>query len=257
MLELGLQYLVAVMLVEVISETLQMATFTEAFTRLMRVVNRPVSETDVLAAAKESINDAILFLQRNHAYNYTEKLATFTYPVNTLSVDLGDVCEGPLRDILSIQQVSADGQLQGKPLKIMSYTRLQAMRNQYARRHSQPDPSLYPTDTISGWTIEDAYRQDLIAFMSGQFVGLYPMPTEVKYLLVNAHIWLPQLEEDDDENFFLTYALDIVLMVALKRMHIYMKTDSRFSVTEQEVADAMTGLVAWDSSTKSTPFRDP
>lgn len=233
-----------------------MADFTTAFTRLMRVINRPVSETDVLAAAKESINDAVLFIQRNHAYNYTEKLATFIYPVNTLTVNLGDICTGPLRDILTVQQVTADGQLQGKPLKVMSYAKLQAMRNQYLRQHSQPDPLLYPSDTISGWTIEDAFRQDMIAFMSGQSLGLYPMPTEVKYLLINCHIWMPELSADADTNFFLVYALDVVLTIALKRMHIYMKTDSRFAVTEQEVNDAIAGLVSWDASTKSMQFRD-
>jgi len=227
-----------------------MATFQTAYERLMRTVNRPLTETDVLLAAKDAINDAVMFLQRNHAYNYTERLTTLTYPVNTLQVDLGEICTGTLRDILSVQQLSSAGIVQGKPLKIMRYDQLQAIRGHYERTHTANAPFDISLDSmsLSGWNIEDAFRQDLVAFLVGQNLGLYPRPTSAAVeLLVNCHIWLPELVADADTNFFLTYALDVVMMLALKSMHIYMKLDSRFAVSEQQVADSLAGLIAWDA----------
>lgn len=224
-----------------------MPNFQTAYNRLMRTVNRPLSETDVLEGAKDAINDAISFLQRNHAYTYTEKLNKMTYSAGSLLIDLGKICGGTLRDMRSIQQTSGTGVYQGKPLKVMSYDQVQAQRSHYERTHTV-NTGLDESRVITAWTIEDSYRCDVVAFLIGQSVGIYPTPNQDLYLVMNNHIWLPTLVNTTDTNFFLTYAMDVVIAIALKSMHLYMKADSRFAVTEQQITDMLAGLVAWDSS---------
>lgn len=228
-----------------------MATFAETYTDLLETINRPSSEADVLRAVKRAINNAILYLQRNQAFAYTERLNQVTYPANTLHLDLGTICGGTLRNMKSIQQVSASGKVQGKPLKIVSYDWLQKQRSNYERSHTPAFNMLDTPAVLTGFTIEDAYRTDRIVFLVGQMVGLYPKPTEDVYLVMNNNIWLPTLAADSDTNFFLTYCADAVEMIALKYLHIYLKLDSRFAVTQQQVNDVLAGLVIWDASTTS------
>lgn len=217
----------------------------------MRTINRPTTETDVLNGAKDAINDAVAFLQRDHAYCYSEKLSTVTYPASTLQVDLGTYCGGVLRNLKSIQQVSADGLVQGKPIKIMAYDELQAMRRKYYRTHTSVEPYTL-NDSLSGWTIEDAYSCDVIAFLVGQSLGIYPTPTSARYLLLNTNIWLPEMTATSDTNFFLTYAMDVVQMLALRKMSFYMKEDNRVAATDAEVVAAINSLVQWDSQVTNT-----
>lgn len=223
-----------------------METFRTAYMALMDAVNRPESETVVLTRAKREINNAVRQLQRDHAYNYTERLTKFTYPAATLQLDLGAICGGSLRDLMSVQQVSADGITQGKPLKLMTYSQLQNMRRKYERTHTAGVTNEIFNETLSGWTIEDAYRCDKIAFLVGSNFGIYPTQQSACYYMLNCHIWMPVMSGDDDTNFLLEYGCDVVDMLALKRMHIYMRNDSQFQFSEQELTEAKATLLAWD-----------
>lgn len=224
-----------------------MATFQTAYERLMRTINRPTSETDVLQGAKDAINDAILFLQRNHGYAYTQIVLDVPITASTFSVNLATALASPVRDVQAFYQVSASGVRQGKPLKVITFAKLQAMRMHYDRTHTSGDEVTWMNESLTGWTIEDAYRSDKIAFLYGNVIGVYPTPTESANFVLFGHAWLPALSAASDTNFFLDYALDVVLTIALKRMHLYLKLDSRFAVTEQEVSDLLAGLVNWDA----------
>lgn len=218
---------------------------------MLRLVNRPSSETDVLNGVKDAINDAIMYLQRNQAFAMTERLASITYTASAASVALTSVGSGSdlVRDVISVQQVSASGVLTGKPLKLTTYEQIQVMRNRYARRNSSADVDL-SNDTLSGWTIEDAYRSDKMAFVVGNAIGLYPVPTETVYLYVNYHKWMPVLSADADTNFFLDYAMDVVQTLAAKRMLFYMRDVAIYSPTQAEVDAAVATLLAWDAQFK-------
>ena len=229
-----------------------MATFLQVTTRLLQYINRPSTEADVLAAVKASINDACLYLQRDHAFAYTECLSTFIYPANGLSVDVGIVCDGNLRDVISIQQISTGGTYEGKTIKIKSYAQLQTDRRNYARSHSI-DPNQVYTESIAGLTVEDGYREDMIAWVMGNEIGLYPRPNAATTFLLHYHVWLPEMADDTDTNFFLEYCLDAVVTIALKRLHIFMKLDSRYQVTNEELAVLVQGIHAWDSQVKENP----
>jgi len=228
--------------------------FSDIYNQLMLMVNRPTSETSVLTGAKWEINQAIKYLQRNHAYRYTETISEFTYQPSTLWVDLGTICGGLLRDVLSIQQLNTSGKPEGRPLQIVSYTQLQQMRAHFARTHSRLDDWYAPLNCDDyAITIEDAFRRDRIAFVSGQNIGIYPMVQESATYMINCHIWMKPLILDSDTNFFLDFASDVVLMKALMRMHIYMKTDARFQVTQEEFTECLSTLIAWDSQVNETP----
>lgn len=229
-----------------------MATFAEVTERLLQTINRPATELDILSEVQHSINDAVLILQRNHAYAYTESLASFVYPASALYVDLGTVCSGLVRDCISLQQLAAGGTYEGKPIKIKTYFRLQSGRNIRSRMGGIDETQIF-SEVSPGITIEDSFRGDKIAFVMGRNIGIYPRLNVDTSFIIHIHTWLPVLVEDDDTNFFLTYAQDLVTMMALKRLHISMKTDSRFQVTQTEVDVAIAGLLAWDSQIKENP----
>lgn len=231
-----------------------MATFQDAYTRLLLAANRPSSETDVLQGAKDAINDAILFLQRNHAYLLTELVSQLDVPASSFTVDLSSVIEDVVvRDIMSVQQVSADGVMQGLPIQLMTYAQLQAKRMKYDRSHATVEPFSL-NEQLTGWTIEDGFRCDKIAFISGQNLGIYPTPNQDTKYVLNIHQWMPALSDDSDTNFFLVYAYDVVVALALKLLCIFMKEDNRFSITEQSEADMLAGLIAWDSQLREAPI---
>jgi hypothetical protein len=229
-----------------------MATFAEVQARLLRTINRPSSETDIVAEVKAFINDAILILQRDHAYSYTEGMFTFDYPADALFADIGEVCDASVRDYISIQQISPSGTYEGKPLQMKSYSQLQQDRRKYSRSHSIDSAQTYSENQI-GLTVEDGYREDMIAFIVSKYMGLYPRPGQNTSFLLHVHFWLPPLVEDEDSNFFLDYAEDLVVMLALRRMHLSMKIDSRWQVTDAEINAAIAGLHAWDSQVTQYP----
>lgn len=221
-------------------------TFQVAYEQLLRMVNRPASETDVLQGCKDEINNAVKLIQRNHAFNMSERLTTMEYAASSLFVNPGTILGGSLRDLISIQQVSSATNYQGKPIKVMTYNQIQAGRRKYDRTHPVDHSDSF-TETTRGYTIEDGYRADIIAFMVGVNIGLYPTPASAVHLLINCHIMLPNLVEDEDTNFFLEYGLDLILMIAFRRMQIYMKSDSRISFTKEDIDSGLATLIAWDS----------
>lgn len=228
-------------------------TFTQAYTRLMGLINRPTSETAVLAEAKAQINDAINTLQRERAFVRVETVAELAYPASTQYVDLTTVLSGILiRDVKSVQFLNETGTLNGRPLMIKSYSQLQADRMAYSRRDPEwRNSPIYGAATVDT-TIEDGYRDDFIAFIAGQKFGLYPAPATAATLLIQYNKWLPELSGDSDTNFLLDYGFDVVILMALRGMQIYMKTDGRYQVTAAEVAEKVASLHAWDSQLKET-----
>jgi hypothetical protein len=232
-----------------------MLNFSDIYQQLMLIVNRPISETSVLTGAKWEINQAVKYLQRDHAYAYTERLCQFVYQPGTLLYDLGNICGGSLRDLLSAQTLNQTGKPYGRPTKIITYNQLQQMRMHFSRTHALCPGDWYAPANLDLYdiTIEDTFRHDRIIFISGQNVGLYPMPSEPETILLNCHIWLPALIKDTDTNFFLEYASDVVMMCALKKMHLYMKSDQRFQFTSAEFMESLSTLKAWDAQVRETP----
>lgn len=229
--------------------------FLSIYTQLMLTVNRPLTELSVLNGAKWEINQAIKMLQRNQAFNYTERLTQFTYKAGTLFYDLGTICDGTLRDLMSVQVLNQAGLPQGRPIKIMSYNQLQSMRLNFDRTHPTTEGDWLQSSLTTDWpiTIEDGWACDRLVFLAGNNIGVYPTPKNDLTLLLNCHIWLPKLVKDGDTNFFLTYGSDVVMMAALRRMHIYMKSDGRFQVSNEEFQSNLATLIAWDSQVKETP----
>lgn len=229
-----------------------MATFATAVARILRTLNRPSTETDIVQGAKDAINDAVKQLQRDHAYVYTEGLVQVTYPANELFIDLGTVCDGTVRDFLSVQQVTSETGIQGKPLRLITYSQLQTDRRNYYKRHAVEDGVDFSANQ-PGRTIEDGYRSDLTVFIANQYLGLYPRQTEAKNLLINLHTWLPEFNADGDTNFFLDVAYDLVIMMALKNMSFFMKSDSRLNIDNAEISVRVKSLMDWDSQLRETP----
>lgn len=232
-------------------------TFQTAYEGLMDMVSRPTSETVVLAAAKREINAAVRIIQRMHAFVMTEKIAALTYTAAAQTVSVTGLSGGAMRDLRSVQQLSASGNYEGKPLAIKSYMQLQADRKRYAGRYpAGSTPSFdQAADFVDCFSIEEGYRSDRIAFtLGGTLLGLYPRPSETTYLELNYNAWLAEMSGTTDTNFLLDFALDVVLMIALGRMHIYLKADSRYGYSREEVKEGLQSLIQWDSQLRETPI---
>lgn len=233
-----------------------MADFQTATEDLMDMVSRPLSELTVFNAAKRELNNAVRWLQRNHAYRFTERLTRFTYPASTLTIKLDSVCEGTLRDINSFQLLGTADANGGQILEYKTYNQIQASRRKFQRETANGSAAQevqFVCDTIGNETYTSLVHKYFF-FRMGEDLGLYPTPTADVEILMNAHIWLPEMTLDADTNFFLTYGYDVVQMVALKKMGIYLKEDNRFGMTQEEINAEVSTLIAWDSQVAESPL---
>jgi hypothetical protein len=227
-----------------------MATFATAVTRLLRIINRPSTEADIVLNCKDALNDAVKEIQRDHAFAYTESLAKVTIPANTLYVEIGTICDGKIRDYMSAQQITSDG-FQGKPLSFVTYNQLQKDRwNHYRRNFTTQDERF--VESQAGRTIEDSFRTDMKVFIANQHIGVYPLQATDVQLLLNFHLWLPELLNDDDTNFLLDYAYDAVILLALRKLSYYQKTDSRINIDNASLVAVMESLKQWDGQLRET-----
>lgn len=230
-----------------------MADFQDIYTDVMDTINRPTSETTVLAACKKRVNDAIRLIQRKRAFRLTERLAQFTYPANALMVDLTEVCEGTLRDLICTQLLGETTANGGLILPYMSYAQLQAARGKYQRMNQVPNISewQYITEQV-GHETYSTYVHKYYVFLINNKIGLYPTPTNDVELLPFVHIWLADLVEDIDTNFLLDWGYDLIHTLAVHKMNQYLKQDSAYALTKEELTEALDALVLLDSQMTET-----
>jgi hypothetical protein len=233
-----------------------MAIFSELFTDLLDAVNRPAN--DGLVAVKREINNAIMQTQRRHRFKMAERLVRFTYPAGADFVDLTDVCGGLPRDFIFLQSLAAPDSANGQHVDFMSYGYLMNERRNWNRSQTSAAEEFLPANMPTGdESTHSAYVQNLhrfYAFLINSKIGLYPRPSSDVYLLLNLHIWLPKLVNDTDTNFFLDYCYDYVHMMALRKLHVFFKVDSRYSVTDKEVQEAWNDVQLWDGTISNTPL---
>lgn len=225
-----------------------MADFSDLYTDVMDSLNRPTTETAVLAACKKRINDTIRLIQRRRAYRKTERLVTVTYPANALTIDLTAVCDGKLRDLISVQMLGESTAKSGVILPYKSYAQLQAARMKYQRLNEPANLNewQYVTEFFGHENFTTRVHRYYVFLMNGE-VGLYPTPTSDVTLLVFAHTWLPDLSADADTNFLLDWAYDLVHDYSLHRMSVYLKQDNRTPLTKEEFALGLEALDLLDS----------
>jgi hypothetical protein len=212
----------------------------------------------MLEHAKREINLAIMDTQRKRAFKLTERMTSLVYPSGSFTVSLLNVCEGTVRDFIAVQMLSASGDSLGKPLKFRSYQTIVSERANWERTQTAPD--LYVEDpnqpeANSGHANFVRLNSSFDAFVINNHLGLYPKPTADTQLMLFTHVWLPLLVVDADTNFFLDYAYDYILLLALRRMHLFMKVDTRYAVTDTELTKLYQDLTDWDGSiAEQMPF---
>lgn len=227
-----------------------MSTFIQIASDLLSYINRPSGE--MLVHAKREINLAIMDTQRKRAFKLTERIADLTYPSGAFTVSLNGVCDGTIRDFIAVQLKTAAGDVIGKPLKFRSYQNIINERANWDRTQTAPD--LYVEDPLqpqvnAGHANFVRINSSYDAFVVNNQFGLYPKPaTTDTNLQLFVHVWLPLLVDDSDTNFFLTFAYDYILLLALRRMHLFMKVDTRYAVTDAELAKLLDSLTTWDGS---------
>lgn len=221
-------------------------TFVTAYTDLLDYINRPSSE--LLTQAKREINNALLWLQRKRPFKMTERLIRVTYPANALHINLSAACEGTLRNLLNVSMLATATDTVGKLLEITSYDLLMRERRQWQGDH-EPLPeyqAINDPSTHSNYT--DSIHKYRVFQVGENNIGLYPTPTIDVNLVIDLHIWLPELVATTDTNFFFIYAYDVLLLRALSRTNLYLKEDRRISVSQAELAESYEALIEWDAS---------
>ena len=208
-------------------------------TSVLGFINRPASELG--DQVDEAINTVLLRMQRLHKFKFSERLVEVVYPANTLQLELTGACEGTPRDIISIQQLSGTTKF-GSRLKVLTYLDVINRRGTYANH--------YQADTTESVVTHSTFVNEIRgydAFLVNNAIGLYPTPTVDVNLLVNLHIWLPELVEDTDENFFSELAHDLVVDMTLERMNIFLKEDDRTEISAKQIAEGWEALKQWDA----------
>lgn len=209
-------------------------------TAVLSYINRPASEmsTDV----DREINLVLLQLQRLHEFKYCERLVKIVYPANTLQLELTGACEGSPRNFISIQLLTDSAANNGAPLYIKQYNALQQARFKYQRLHTD-------TNATHNFSYEErvGFVDTYEAFLVSSALGLNPTPTVDVNLLLNLYVWLPNLEDDTDENFFTQLAGDLVIDMTVDRMNYFLKEDERIEISAAKIASSFEALRQWDS----------
>ena len=68
---------------------------------------------------------------------------------------------------------------------------------------------------------------------------------------MHCSVFFPDLVADTDSNALTEAGADYVILASLRLLHIYMKTDVRYSITDAEVAASRETLLAWDRDIRS------
>jgi len=226
-------------------------TFQTTYETVMSVISRPTTETAVLTMAKREVNNAILFLQRHHSFALAEELSELTYAAGAQSTAITG-----LRSVLSAQVLSSTGSYEGKPLRVFTYSQLQARRLQYFRTLPAGHDTTFdtPSDLTDELSLESAFRRDVVGFVVANKFGLYPRPTVETRILLHRSLFLAELSGTSDTNFLLDYAFDVVVKLAVRSMRAYLRFDSSYAISDAEVQMALDALVRWDTQLRDTPM---
>lgn len=227
-----------------------MPTFLEAQDDLLEYINRPASE--MRTRVKTEINNVILWMQRMHQFHLAERLIRITYPSGSLKVSLATACDGRPRDFKNFQLLSSLTATEGLNIRCQSYSSIMMAKDKYQRQVNPVDfdetdfgNSTLPANEFALSTFVTRNHQH-IAFFTGNDVGLYPTPQSDKYLLICLHVFLDTLSADADTNFFLENCYDFIILKALKRMNIFLKSESRIPIPAEEVEQCWQSVLQWD-----------
>lgn len=227
-----------------------MSTFLEIQDDLLDYINRPASE--MRDAVKREINNTILWMQRKHQFRLSERVIRLTYPSGSFKINIATACDGTPRDYKNVQLLGSSTANEGLNLYLRSYSEIMAQKMKYQRSMS---PQSFDESDFSNNNIprdEQAFASFVVrnhqhyVFFSGPDLGLYPTPSTDRYLLLNLHIFLDVLEDNADTNYLLDNCYDFILLKALKRFNIYLKTEQRIPIPAEEVADAWDSILQWD-----------
>ena len=107
----------------------------------------------------------------------------------------------------------------------------------------------YPVDTVTlgTWRV---YQWE-------QKLWIYPADTTALGattidVALDVTRWMPDYEDDEDTDFFLTDCQNFMLMRSLMQLNLYLKEDSRVQISAKEMQDAWIALRLWDDGLIST-----
>jgi len=232
-----------------------MYTFENVTDSLLDHINRP--ELEMLATCQREVNAVLLWMQRKHKFQFSERLVTITYPANTLYVELVNACEGRPRDFITAQVLASSTSTSGKALQIRRYSEIIARKDKLQRgRVDSPweTESSHITDpSISTFDRDMKVYAESCLFLSGTRLGYFAQPQNDRFLLLNLHIWLPELVNPTDTNFLLENCYDFIILKCLRRMNILLKEEARTMITDAELQEGWESCLQWDSEVMSTP----
>lgn len=230
-------------------------TFKDVTDSVLDHICRP--ELEMLATCQREVNAVLLWMQRKHKFQFSERLVTITYPANALFIDIPTACEGRPRDYINAQVLSEPTALSGKALQIRRYSEIITRKDKLQRgRVDSPWETESPhlTDpSISTYDRDMRVYAESCLFLSGQRLGYFARPQSDRHILLNLHIWLPNLVGDTDTNFLLENCFDFVVLKALRRVYIVIKEEARTMITDAELQEGWDSCLQWDSEVLSTP----
>jgi len=222
-------------------------TFLELRTSILGYLNRPSSE--MATVVNTTINLVLRSLQRGHQFQVCETLVKMTYPAGQYFVTptLEGVTE-VLRNIITVGIVLNSDKTTFVPVLPRSFSEIcKEIQNRKESSAACADDSSIVASN------EDLRRMISTYYFSffGNKLVLYPTPSASKELLLHCSVFFPDLVADTDSNALTEAGADYVILASLRLLHIYMKTDVRYAVTDAEVAASRETLLAWDRDIRS------
>ena len=236
--------------------------FKEAKQNLLNFVNRPAGEIVGGAGSTETmddiagieINNAILWANRTWPFKYAERICTVTYVGGSQFMKFPVFSDNKFFSLRTVDLVTGTSDIFGTPLVIRSFSDLQSERMEWANNRESGsayrDDSIDDNQTTASHASWVARNYSHWAFLLGESLGLYPVPTNDVFIMLHANILLNPLFDDSDTNFMLEFGADFIISKALKRMSVYLKDDIRIQVTNDLVSEDWASFKEWDEQIK-------
>lgn len=232
--------------------------FKTAYEELLSLTGRPAN-SDWIPVAKTAIRHAQTWAQRSHNFKMLETFGGFTYPKDAKTVDITSICDGTIKTVLDAMLVEDHtSEFWGIPLElenVRSITdRLRDLDHDQRQFFGLDSTNIQRHEHMTYLVHNRPAHRAFKFFMTGNCIGLYPVPSESQEISLYFIKWLPDLSADTDTNFLLDFGWDFLSYKALQFFNTFLKEDARVQVSEALLNRAWMSLVEWDSELSGGTF---
>lgn len=204
------------------------------------------------------LNMALMLAQQRHPFENNKDFGVGTYPANQFLVDVNALFSANnIKALHSVQLLDTATDTRGVPLPIEPYEQLVERMRRWQGNYI-PTLAINDIDQMKAGLMTEfeeylRLQAPYIVFTRGKDFGLYPTPTEDKYLLLHYTNFLSDLSADSDSNFLTESGWNWMMLQAVAYLNVGRMDPIKQSwiplVSKNQLDVAWEAITRWDSST--------